>query len=82
MKNYSAGVGVYLQHGQGPRWELTSVMLVGKFYLWCDYDSSCIEVENFNRATTSTVTKTLRIMLCWYVISDVLVSESGPQFAS
>lgn len=47
-----------------------------------DYYSNFIEVEHLNRATTSTVSKALRIMFARYGVPDVLISDNGPQFAS
>ena len=64
-----------LQHDPGPKWGLTSVITTVEFYLWS-------EVEHLNRATTSTVSKALRIMFARYGVPDVLISDNGPQFAS
>ncbi len=47
-----------------------------------DYYSNFIEVEHLHRATTSTVSKALKVMFARYGIPDVLVSDNGPQFAS
>ena len=47
-----------------------------------DYYSNFIEVEHLNRATTGTVSKALRVMFARYGVSDVLMSDNGPQFAA
>ncbi len=47
-----------------------------------DYYSNFIEVKHLHRATTSTVSKALKVMFARYGIPDVLVSDNGPQFAS
>lgn len=48
----------------------------------CDYYSNFIEVENIAKATTAGVSKALKAMFARYSVSDVLVSDNGPQFAS
>ena len=48
----------------------------------CDYYSNFIEVENITRATTAVVAKAPKTMFARYGVSDMLISDNGPQFSS
>ena len=47
-----------------------------------DYHSNFVEVERVHRATTSRVTKVLRLLFARYGVPDVLFANNGPQFDS
>ena len=47
-----------------------------------DYFSNFIEVDRINKATTSGVTKVLKVMFSRYGVPDQVISDNGPQFAS
>ena len=47
-----------------------------------DYFSNFLEVDRINKATTSGVTKVLKVMFSRYGVPDQVISDNGPQFAS
>ena len=47
-----------------------------------DYFSNFIEVDRINKATTSGVTKVLKVVFSRYGVPDQVISDNGPQFAS
>ena len=47
-----------------------------------DYFSNFLEVDRVNKATTSGVTKVLKVMFSRYGVPDQVISDNGPQFAS
>ena len=48
----------------------------------CDYWSGFIEVERLQSTTTSADSKALKITFARYGVSNVLVTDNGPQFSS
>ena len=48
----------------------------------CDYWSGFIEVERLQSTTTSAVSKALKVTFARYGVSNVLVTDNGPQFSS
>ena len=47
-----------------------------------DYFSNFIEVDRINKATTSEVTKVLKVMFSRYGVPDQVITDNGPQFTS
>ena len=48
----------------------------------CDYHSNLIEIDNINKATSQTVSKSLKGMFSRHGAPDIVISDNGPQFSS
>ena len=48
----------------------------------CDYYSNFIEIDNISKATSQTVSKSLKGMFSRYGAPDIVISDNGPQFSS
>jgi hypothetical protein len=48
----------------------------------CDYFSGFLEVERLHSTTTGADSKALKILFARYGVTDILVTDDGPQFAS